>query len=375
MKSLRYIVIALIVILSLGGVWYWQSKKLTPTSESKVATSLSQIQTNTSSALPERTPDGRIVQPDSRLGPYAGLSAEELWKRKPKMEKAKTYPPQTPEEIDRWQWFRAMNKADPTFEVKTPIEFYGKVVDQNGNPISSADVDVNWTVLNGTKSQQFKTRGDGLFEIKGLHGSGISIQVSKEGYLPGRKSFGDFDYGDFSSYRFFVPDPKTPVVFDLLLKGESEPMYKIHLSRDLNNEKPLWIDIKTGKTGDQGDVSFTYVRRDPALKGFSGYTITIQTAEGGGLCLSQGEKYLFHAPDNYVPEIKIDQKAGSMEDPTFQVSKNIRFYLKTSDNKYAALEVNIGQFNDPGAGLTADIYFNPSGSHNLEFDPQKELVH
>ncbi|MEJ0089789.1 MAG: hypothetical protein WDM80_08610 [Limisphaerales bacterium] len=52
--------------------------------------------------------------------------------------KSTNYPPQTAGEKAMWEWWDAMDKADPQFQWKMPIEFYGKVVDQFGEPVPEA---------------------------------------------------------------------------------------------------------------------------------------------------------------------------------------------------------------------------------------------
>ena len=54
--------------------------------------------------------------------------------------KSTNYPPQTAEEKAQWEWWDAMEKTDPDFQWKMPIEFYGKVVDQFGQPVVNAEV-------------------------------------------------------------------------------------------------------------------------------------------------------------------------------------------------------------------------------------------
>lgn len=307
-----------------------------------------------------------------RLGQYAGLSASELWKRKPKTFKTTTYPPQTPEEIDLWQWWRAISQADDKFQHKTPIEFYGKVVDQDNQPIVDARVDLVWSVTGGTDSRMVKSGKDGRFSIIGIQGKGISVDVFKEGYHVGIEGKGGFEYAAFFEDIFHVANPNNPVVFQLLKKGDSEPMYKWYPTADLTVDgKATWLDIKTGRIAATGDVSFSVLRDTGPDSRMSGYKLRVVAANGGGIALSEGEEFMFLAPsEGYQPSLEIVQKAG---DPQFKVSQNLRFYLKTPDGKFAAIKADVAQFNIPAAGLQTLIYFNPSGSRNLEFDDKKHL--
>ncbi len=50
----------------------------------------------------------------------------------------------------------------------------------------------------------------------------------------------------------------------------------------------------------------------------------------------------------------------------------LRFYVKTGTGKYAAAEVTISVWGDLSrADFRSILYYNPSGSRNLEFDQDK----
>jgi hypothetical protein len=307
-----------------------------------------------------------------RLGPYGGLSEEELWMRKPPMRRSEGYPPKTPEQRAMWQWWNAMNELDSSFEWKTPIEFYGKVIDQNSQPVEGAVVILTWSTIGGTYKKILQTRTNGEFSITEIQGKGISVDVSKEHYRAGSKIRGSFDYGRFQDRHFHVPDKNDPVVFELWKLGDSEPMYYWYLNTDTPIDgNPTWIDVKNGKIkAAEADIAFATLRSEQPGSRDSSYTLVIKTSDGGGIAMAD-EEFMFSAPNQgYQQEIKIEEKAG---DPKFEGTKKLRFYLKTKDGKYAAVVAEITQFNDPAAGLRMFIYFNPSGSKNLEFDSKRQI--
>ena len=69
-------------------------------------------------------------------------------------------------------------------EWRTPIEFYGEVVDENTNPVSGAkiDFDANDTSASGTSVFHTQSDANGLFSIKNIQGKILGVKVSKEGY-------------------------------------------------------------------------------------------------------------------------------------------------------------------------------------------------
>ena len=66
-----------------------------------------------------------------------------------------------------------MDKADPDFQWKMPIEFYGIVVDQLGDPVANATVVFGRTTVVGPlpdPEQRVLSGSDGRFELTGVQG-------------------------------------------------------------------------------------------------------------------------------------------------------------------------------------------------------------
>src|SRR5208337_916291 len=90
--------------------------------------------------------------------------------------KANTLLPSSPQEAAdliehrRQQKDEALHKAQDRW--RTPIEFYGKVVDENTNPVADAQVafDCNDTSAEGTSFYHVQSDANGLFSIRGIQG-------------------------------------------------------------------------------------------------------------------------------------------------------------------------------------------------------------
>ena len=81
---------------------------------------------------------------------------------------------------------------------------------------------------------------------------------------------------------------------------------------------------------------------------------------------------MFAAPElGYAPKIVIREEGAKSNQWYYGNSKKTMFYLKTTDDKYAAVVAKADQFQGPEAGLQTMIYFNPSGSRNLELSDDK----
>ena len=119
-----------------------------------------------------------------------------------------------------------------------PVALYGKVVDQFGDPVAGATVEISLypvDISNGTGPDGgLRTDDEGRFSISGLTGSSISATAMKDGYLrvPPLSSFSSganlyYSGGDGSGDRH--ADPTNPVVLRLLKVVQPEPM--IHVGK------------------------------------------------------------------------------------------------------------------------------------------------
>jgi hypothetical protein len=289
--------------------------------------------------------------------------------------KSTNYPPQTAEEKAQWDWWRTMRKADPSFEWKMPIEFYGKVIDQFGAGVEAATVDLGWTTVIGPSPDPKKTilsGPDGRFSIAGIQGRCLSVSVRKEGYVDiGTNSIKSFEYAEFFDNHFYIPDPNGPVVFKLQKLMGAEPIYKFLPYGTITvGGAPLVLDVETGKISKQGDLACS-VTIGPGRGDFDAadFTVMLEGLNGAGFRQSD-EEFLFNAPESgYQNTLVLALKA---DDPNYRASQTLRFYVKTCSGKYAAAEVEVTLYGKlKSAGFSAIIYYNPSGSRNLEFDQNK----
>jgi hypothetical protein len=286
--------------------------------------------------------------------------------------KAASYPPRTAEEKAQWEWWDKMDKMDPDFQWKMPIAFYGKVLDQFDQPVAGAEVELNWTTVIGPIPDPQKiifAAADGCFEITDIQGKGITISVSKDGYLSERDWIQSFEYAAFYQENFHVPDPNNPVLFHLHKLLGAEPMYQFELDKGIAfSGPPVILDVSTGKLAENGDFAFSLVL-DGRNEGRPDYTLQLQARNNAGFIMT-GERFPFNAPENgYQTAMSIHQKAG---ETNYNSRQTFHFYAKTHDGKYGVVwfEVNVPGIGDT-ASCNATIRYNPSGSRNLEFDQNK----
>lgn len=110
------------------------------------------------------------------------------------------------------------------------IEFYGLIVDQNGQPVSDATVFItvlyNSTFGSGQKQATLQSGTDGHFKVVGYKGRTLDIGLRKEGY-DYAGDVGPFHFTGFvSEAERYHPDKQKPVRFVMWKRKGAEPMVK-----------------------------------------------------------------------------------------------------------------------------------------------------
>lgn len=94
--------------------------------------------------------------------------------------------------LSREQISAELNRRDATdskWEWKVPIQFFGRVVDENDRPIADAEVDVQWTDLTsrGTSERRLFSGANGSFEIHDITGKRLIVRVENP-VMPSRQA-------------------------------------------------------------------------------------------------------------------------------------------------------------------------------------------
>ncbi len=195
----------------------------------------------------------------------------------------------------------------------TPIEFYGKVVDQNGDPVSEANVDYGTIDKFDANGSNYRGRSDenGNFSISGIRGQ-LTVGVQKDGYynIHG-KSDAAFAYGvGPDATRKEPPTKDNPAVFVLQKKGLADPLIPVDGGQiDIpRTGEPFSIDLATGKPG-HGDLQVETWIGDSSQRRFDWrYRLSVP---GGGLAERKGQ-FDFEAPgDNYQTSIDVNMSANN----------------------------------------------------------------
>ena len=256
-------------------------------------------------------------------------------------------------------------------EWRTPIEFYGKVVDENNRSVSEVQIDFSCNDISATGTSSYQTKSDenGLFSLSNVKGKLLVVRISKAGYYVSKKDNTSFEYGD--RYSRPNPHPNSPVIFHLRKNGEAEPLLtcdfpgfaKIaQLRRDgTTTEINLGTCGIAASGGGHLKLEFWGDKIERSTRKFN-WKLRI-SVPGGGL-IETDEEFNFEAPEGgYKPVIEIDMPSDT---ENWRTDFQRKFFVRLPDGKYGRIEFFLLARNGV---YTVGSAINPSGSRNLEYDP------
>lgn len=263
--------------------------------------------------------------------------------------------------------------ADPEYEGKQPINFYGKVVDENDSPVEGASVDFKWTDLSPTGTSEYRTVSDsaGLFSMLNQRGKRLSVTASKAGYYTAAGArLASFEYAN-PAEGLFTPDASQPVVFRLRKKGLGTALVtsQYGMKPYLGVTMPLdgssvYIDLLQRKSGANGPMKASQ-SKPPAeeWKQATAWSFRMEIPDGG--FVEQNDEFPFEAPENgYQPVVEFNFQRGGTN-----WADGIRkdFYVKFGNPpRYGRFRLET-LIEMAGARFTYAI--NPDGSRYLEPRP------
>ena len=258
-------------------------------------------------------------------------------------------------------------------EWRTPIEFYGKVVDERANPVAGAQIDFECNDLSpkGTSFYHTQSAADGLFSIRDINGKLLAVKVSKQGFYAYQPFGAVFYYA--GQNQNFVPSEDNPVIFRLKKKGVAEALVALDKNFQISiSGKPLEIDLRTGKIGPigQAKVIMEFVKQAPVKTDERIYDWSFKiTVPNGGLFLV-ADAFDFNAPEvGYVSSDFIEMKSSAAGN--WQNRMQRQYFLKLPDGVFARIVLDLMAYN---GSLKIKAFVNPSGSRNLEYDPAKAIT-
>lgn len=279
----------------------------------------------------------------------------------------------------RWQWWNAMKKVDRSFEWKMPISFYGRVIDQDDQPIPDAGVQFVWndTSPRGTSKAETTSDTTGRFSLLNQKGKGLSVYVTKDGYhTSGGKGGQGFEYAAFFEGIYHRPDPANPVTFRLVKKLDAEPLIARRVAERTTYDRPSYYDLERGALTQQppagAALKLTFERSESPQGQPFDWKWKVE-AVNGALVETKDEFAQVAPEEGYMPAWETSQAANAQ---SFRKNGQAKFYVRTTDNRFAMVNVELAHPNlrSVGPRLTVNSFLNPSGSRNLEYDPSKQAA-
>lgn len=270
------------------------------------------------------------------------------------------------------------------------IFYYGKVIDQYGQPVVGADVNGIVTVRQTFVDQKFeqrktKTDENGLFEFSWLMGYGVGATPSKQGYLFGCPGAFGFDYCLRSIGGKTSPADRD--IFTMWKCKGPEPM--IHRQRFYQitpDNRIFTIDLLKPKiiegTNSTGDFQIQ-IQRPATIGRQERFDWSfVMTANGGGFIEVTNKGYLNIAPENgYLPQYRFSMSAAD-EDKNWKqyvyskaVGAKKTFYFKNRDGQfYGRFKLEVIPFFNDSSAIDLEYYLNPNASRILEWDGNMQLT-
>jgi len=278
-----------------------------------------------------------------------------------------------PEPSDpRWKEREAKRRIDPEYEWKTPINFFGRVVDENEQPVPSAKVELSWTNLSqaGSSQAQITTDARGFFSLLNQTGRHLEVRVSKDGYYTPKRQQISFDYAAFWEADYHVPDPNNPVLFHIRKKNQGEALRNGEVRPTMPADgTPVRFDLLNGgKPSPDGQLEIAAItnteKYPPRIFNWRA-TILVP---GGGL-IEHNAEFPFEAPeDGYQPSVGFDMPTNAPDwKPLIEKSYFIEF---GSPPRYGRIQV---QINGGSQKASVRYWVNPSGSRNLEANSNEQV--
>ena len=274
--------------------------------------------------------------------------------------------------IDKGEAMLAMELNPVAPGDKTSMDTYGKVIDQDGQPVVDAKVR-GWLGFETADDKEHDTKTDaqGRFHFLGLHGQSLGIFPEKDGY--------EFNISmNFAVNRpsNYLPDPNNPLIVHMWKLRGGEP-----ISHDLITSDVPWDGIwkrfslypsganLRDKNGElmvkvQRGIAFT----NNGIQEFN-WTVTLEITNGGLLAFN--DPYPYNAPtEGYQTSVTLDGPTNFVD-----WGNGLRqgYYFKSKGGQlYGRMIIHMCAVSN-FASFDADVYANPAGSRNLEFDASKYI--
>lgn len=250
-------------------------------------------------------------------------------------------------------------------EYNTLIVFYGQVLDQFAQPVSTARVEYDSVGGSFEGNRELTTDSQGRFTITGIRGKRLRIRVTHAGYYNNDYGSSYFVYAGNDRGPDFKPDPAKPEIFRLRKKGEAAELIR-------QEDRVLFVK-EDGHARSFSLYDHSRRRDQPDYVILQGVDTTELDKNGkpirrlemvvpkGGI-QQRTDPFAFVAPsDGYQPSMYYMR-------PEF-FGGQLDYFVKFDNGNYGRFTIGggSGQYN-------VESFLNPDQSPNLEYDPAQEIT-
>jgi hypothetical protein len=265
---------------------------------------------------------------------------------------------------------------------KNSITLYGKVVDQHGEPVPDATVEisVHSSYFNEKSGMDavLKTDAIGRFSISGFKGSSIGATAMKDGYLrippmSSRTSSVSLSYergGSGTGDRH--ADPSNPIVLELLKIDPMEPLIHIDKRRWKlpidGTPKKIALDSEEGRGAHEIEFRFTsdtHSRREPGRSVYDSFDWSFEIRIPGGGLASDRSDLEFEAPATGYKESVRYEFPATMQREDWKRVRQGRYFVKFADDTYGRIQFSIDGGSDRSPLYMESWLSAKPGSRNL----------
>jgi hypothetical protein len=282
-------------------------------------------------------------------------------------------------ELERINMQKLHEREEATREAfEAKIDFFGKVIDERGQPISGAITSyiVSTRSLTGNPTQLGpKTDSEGRFSITDKRGPRLAVMVEHPNYYKTDLHGRFFTYGGpVAEGSPKIPTADNPAIFVLQSKGKAESLIchsiETHIPID---GMALNLDLRKGVVGTGGESIILNLMSDGnklPLNQYYPFDWSLKIQVPGGGIQERTNRFQFQAPsEGYQSEISIS-KAASLPREEWKGEFQKEFFILLPSGTYARIQIRVVAKK---GSCEIESFLNPNpSSRNLEYDPNKQ---
>lgn len=245
---------------------------------------------------------------------------------------------------------------------RTPIVFYGRVLDEKESPVPGAKIVFDANTIDATLTKEGHVRetvysdANGRFEISGIRSRSIGLQLTHPDYYNSAKNPGGVSYAGDRHPN--VPDkPENAWVFRMYKKrAPAELVNSSGGGHGRMDGNPMGINLgKYGQIKAEGNWS------KPQQWDGKPFDWEVRLSIPNGGIMECADEVTFEAPtEGYKSEMIITM---SKDDRNWKTDIRRSFYIK-SGSVFGRIDASISTYHD--LYLSVHYTINPTGSVNLE---------